>query len=250
MVWHDEFDRAGAPDPKKWTFERGFVRNQELQWYTTENARVVDGLLTIEARRERVANPAFESGAPDWKRNRAFAEYTSASLLTRDIQSWSYGRFEMRGRIDTRPGLWPAFWTLGVKGRWPHNGEIDIMEYYRGMLLANVAWGGPQPFQPIWADLRKPIASFSDATDWASRFHTWRMDWTGESIALFVDDELLNRVDLAKTINEDGSGINPFHQEHYIILNLAVGGTQGGDPLATEFPARFDVDYVRVYQRQ
>jgi beta-glucanase (GH16 family) len=247
LVWNDEFDRTGAPDPQKWTYERGFVRNQELQLYTTENARVADGLLTIEARRERVANPAFASGASEWRQSRPFADYTSASLMTRGMQSWRYGRFEMRGRIDTRPGLWPAFWTLGVKGRWPHNGEIDIMEYYRGTLLANVAWGGPKPFQPIWADLRKPIASFNDA-EWASRFHLWRMDWTAESIALFVDGELLNRVDLAKTVNEDGTGINPFHHDHYIILNLAVGGTQGGDPSATEFPARFDVDYVRVYQ--
>src|SRR5687767_10314127 len=101
LVWADEFNRNGDPDPKNWTYERGFVRNRELQWYKPENARNADGLLIIEARRERVANTSFEPGSSDWKRNREFAEYTSASLLTRGLHSWRYGRFEMRGRIDT-----------------------------------------------------------------------------------------------------------------------------------------------------
>jgi beta-glucanase (GH16 family) len=248
LVWADEFNGNGEADPKNWTYERGFVRNRELQWYTPENARIADGLLIIEARRERVANPSFESGSTDWKRNREFAEYTSASLLTRGLHSWRYGRFEMRGRIDTRSGLWPAFWTLGVSGTWPHNGEIDIMEYYRGMLLANVAWGGAKRFEPIWADSRKPTDSFNDPA-WSSAFHIWRMDWDERAIVLSVDGHRLNEVVLTRTVNQDGTGTNPFHQPHYLLLNLAIGGTQGGDPSKTSFPARFEVDYVRVYQR-
>ena len=248
LVWSDEFDRDGAPDPKKWGYELGFVRNRELQWYTPENARQADGLLIIEARRERVANTSFEKGSSDWRGSREFAEYTSASLLTRGLHSWRYGRFEMRGRIDTRPGLWPAFWTLGVDGTWPHNGEIDIMEYYRGLLLANVAWGGAKRFEAIWADTRKPIASFADAA-WPSDFHVWRMDWDERAIVLSVDGHRLNDVRLTRTINQDGTGTNPFHQPHYMLVNLAVGGTQGGDPSSTSFPARYEVDYVRVYQR-
>ena len=249
LVWADEFDRDGGPDPAKWTFERGFVRNRELQWYQPENARQANGVLVIEARRERVANPSFSAGAGEWQRNREFAEYTSASLLTRGLHSWRYGRFEMRGRIDTRAGLWPAFWTLGDTGPWPHNGEIDIMEYYRGMLLANVAWGGAKRFEAIWADSRKPIETFGDPV-WPSRFHVWRMDWDERRIALFVDDQLLNEVDLARTVNQDGTGKNPFHHPQYLLLNLAIGGTQGGDPAQTTFPARYEVDYVRVYQRR
>ena len=194
LVWADEFDGDGWPDPKRWTYERGFVRNRELQWYQPENARQADGLLIIEARRERVANPGYEAGASDWQRSREFAEYTSASLITRGLHSWQYGRFEMRGRIDTRAGLWPAFWTLGVAGDWPHNGEIDIMEYYRGLLLANVAWGGAKRFEAIWADSRKPIDSFK-AADWANKFHVWRMDWDERAIVLSVDGERLNDVD-------------------------------------------------------
>ena len=255
LVWADEFDRDGPPDPAKWTHERGFVRNQELQWYGPDNAKVAGGLLVIEARRERVPNPGFDRGsrdapAPgqpaDWRR-REFAEYTSASLMTKGLHSWQYGRFEMRGRIDTRAGLWPAYWTLGVKGTWPHNGEIDIMEYYRGLLLANAAWGGTERFQPIWDDSRTPIASFGTA--WPGAFHVWRMDWDERTIALSVDGQRLNDIDLTKTINQDGTRTNPFHQPHYLLVNLAVGGTQGGDPSSTAFPARFEIDYVRVYQR-
>ena len=249
LVWNDEFNRNGNPDPKNWTYERGFVRNRELQWYQPENARQADGLLIIEARRERVPNPHFERGSNAWQRNREFAEYTSASLMTRGLHNWRYGRFEMRGRIDTRPGLWPAFWTLGVEGPWPHNGEIDIMEYYRGLLLANVAWGGAKRFEAIWADTRKPIESFAE-TGWSNKFHVWRMDWDERAIVLSVDGQRLNEVDLTRTVNQDGTGTNPFHRPHYLLLNLAVGGTQGGDPSSTSFPARYEVDYVRVYERR
>ena len=249
LVWSDEFDVAGAPDPKNWTFENGFVRNQESQWYQPQNARVLNGLLVIEARRERAANPRYEPGAADWRRSRQFAEYTSASLLTRGLHSWQYGYFEMRGRIDTRPGLWPAWWTLGNSGQWPHGGEIDIMEYYRSMLLANVAWGGPTAYRPIWDDVRKPLASFADPA-WSGKFHVWRMLWDERSIRLSVDDVWMNDVDVEQTVNQDGSGVNPLRRPHYMLANLAVGGTNGGDPSSTAFPARFEIDYIRVYQKR
>jgi beta-glucanase (GH16 family) len=248
LVWADEFDRDGAPQPAKWTYERGFVRNQELQWYRPDNALVAGGMLVIEARRERVPNPDFDASSTEWRRQREFAEYTSASLMTRGLHSWRYGRFEMRGRIDTRAGLWPAFWTLGATGSWPHNGEIDIMEYYRGMLLANAAWGGPRRSPPIWDISRKPLSELG--AEWSSGFHEWRMDWDERQIALSVDGQALNTIDLSRTVNEDGTGINPFHHPHYILLNLAVGGTNGGDPSATTFPAKLEVDYVRVYQKK
>ncbi len=129
LVWSDEFDSDGAPNPQNWTFENGFVRNQELQWYQPQNARVEKGLLVIEGRREHQINPRYEAGSADWRRARQAAEYTSASLMTRGLQAWQYGYFEMRARIDARDGLWPAWWTLGASGAWPRNGEIDIMEY-------------------------------------------------------------------------------------------------------------------------
>ena len=249
LAWADEFDRDGEPNAKNWTYERGFVRNRELQWYQPANARVAGGLLTIEGRRERVPNPNFERGSSAWQRDREFAEYTSSSLMTKGLHEWRYGRFEMRGRIDTRPGLWPAFWALGTKGPWPHGGEIDIMEYYRGTLLANAAWGGAKPLQAIWADTRKPLESFNDPK-WSSAFHLWRMDWDERAIVLSVDGLRLNEVELARTVNQDGTGRNPFHEPHYLLLNLAIGGNAGGDPSATTFPARFEVDFVRVYRQK
>ena len=248
LVWADEFDKDGRPDPTKWTYENGFVRNQELQWYQPDNAFCRDGMLIIEGRRERKPNPVYDSNATDWRRKREHVDYTSSSLITRGLHNWKYGRFEMKGRIDTRPGLWPAFWTLGVEGRWPHNGEIDIMEYYRGMLLANVAWGGKDLWKAKWDDTRTPIANLG-GSNWSKEFHIWRMDWDQDSIELYVDDKLLNSTRLSDTTNEDKEGKNPFRQPHYILLNLAIGGTNGGDPSETQFPARLEVDYVRVLQK-
>ena len=248
VVWADEFSEPGWPDPRNWTYERGFVRNQEHQWYHANNARVKNGMLVIEARRESLPNPLFERGSSDWRRNREFAEYTSASLTTRGLHSWKYGRFEIRARIDIRPGMWPAFWTLGDAGRWPANGEIDIMEFYRGNVLANVAWADSAG-KAVWDDVRKPVAELGDA-NWSKRFHVWRMDWDDREIRLYVDGVLLNSTDVSAAANGGGAaGRNPLQQPHHIVLNLAVGGMNGGDPSATKFPARFEVDYVRVSQR-
>ena len=85
---------------------------------------------------------------------------------------------------------------------------------------------------------------------WAEKFHIWRMDWDENAIALYLDDQLMNKVELNKLVNKDGSNINPFKQPHYMLLNLALGGINGGDPTLTKFPNRFEVDYVRVYQKQ
>jgi len=248
LVWADEFDEDGRPDPVKWTYETGLVRNREAQWYQPENARCENGLLVIEGRRKRKPNPDYNPDSENWKENREYSEYTSASMTTRGMHAWKYGRFEMRGRIDTRAGLWPAFWSMGIEGEWPSNGEIDIMEYYRGMLLANAAWGTEKRWTPEWDIIRKPITEFNDP-DWSAKFHVWRMDWDAESIKLYVDDLLLNTIDLKETFNRDQEGRNPFRQPHYILLNLAIGGTVGGDPSNTEFPAKLEVDYVRIYQR-
>jgi beta-glucanase (GH16 family) len=122
------------------------------------------------------------------------------------------------------------------------------MEYYDGQLLANVAWLGRRRWQARWDESKRPLADFGDP-DWSQKFHVWRMDWDAQQIKLYVDDKLLNSTDLAETVNGDREAANPFHERHYMLLNLAVGGTRGGDPSPTEFPARFEVDYVRVYQK-
>jgi len=248
LIWADEFNKEGAPDTANWDYEHGFARNHELQWYQPKNAVCHNGLLIIEVRKEHVPNPNYIAGSTDWKTNRQFIDYTSASLNTRGLHSWQYGRFVMRARIDVDPGLWPAFWALGVNKPWPSNGEIDIMEYYRNMLLANIACGTDIPFKAKWYSNRKGLDTFNDP-EWSKKFHTWRMDWDENSISLYVDDLLLNHVELSKLVNQDGSNFNPFMQPQYILLNLALGGDNGGDLLSTSFPRRYEIDYVRVFQK-
>jgi beta-glucanase (GH16 family) len=247
LVWQDEFNVDGRPNPKNWNYEHGFVRNEEFQWYQPENASCAGGRLVIESRRETKPNPGYREGSSDWRTNRRVAEYTSASLITRGLHSWQYGYFVMRGRIDTRPGIWPAWWTLGVSKPWPACGEIDIMEYYRGHVKANVAWEKANG-SPNWASTSKPIKDFHDP-DWSRKFHLWAMHWTAEFIHLYLDGVLMTSVDLSRTLDARHNGFNPFHQPVYMILNQAIGGQSGGNPAHTHFPSRFETDYVRVYQR-
>jgi len=246
LIWSDEFNQDGKPDPANWVYEKGFVRNEELQWYQEDNANCENGYLIIEGRREQVKNPNYNPDGRSWRSSREYAEYTSSSIKTQGLHDWKYGRFVMRAKIDTRPGLWPAFWTLGSAREWPGCGEIDIMEFYRGMLLANACWASDQRWVAVWDDVKIPITEFGPG--WSDQFHVWHMDWTQESIKLYVDNKLLNTIELDKTINQTEDKANPFHEPHYMLLNLAIGGMNGGDPSETEFPSRYEIDYVRVYQ--
>ncbi len=248
LVWSDEFTNEGPPDSANWNYEKGFVRNNELQYYQPQNAWCEKGFLIIEARKEEKPNPGFIEGSADWRKKRSMISYTSACLRSMGKQSWEYGRFEMRARIDISPGMWPAWWTLGNGRGWPGNGEIDIMEFYRGKLLANIACLGPNR-KAEWFSNTFPTDSLGGEA-WSKQFHVWRMDWTKEFIALYIDDHLLNKVALTSLVNKDGSGFEPFKQPHYMLLNLAIGGDNGGDPEKTSFPRRFEVDYVRVYQER
>jgi len=245
LVWHDEFDVDGSPDPNVYSFEKGFQRNEEAQWYQSANATVQGGLLVIEARKETVQNPNY-TGSGDWKTTRRTAEYTSSSLSTSGRQSFQYGHFEMRGRIPTEAGTWPAWWTLGVSGEWPSNGEIDIMEFYQSKLLANVACGTSTRWQAKWDSATKALSSLG--ANWASQFHVWTMDWDDQNIVLSVDGQQLNTTALSSMLNPDGQ--SPFKQKAYMIVNLAIGGQNGGDPSKTSFPKRYAIDYLRVFQKQ
>jgi len=255
LVWNDEFDNPGAPDREVWSFEEGFARNHELQWYQEENAECRDGLLVISARREKRENPLYERGSNDWRRSREYIEYTSSSIKTEGRKEFQYGRFEIRAKIPTASGSWPAIWTLGTEMEWPSNGEIDIMEYYRidGVphILANVAWGTEERWNAKWNTSAIPFTHFTDRDpQWADKFHIWRMDWDEEAIRLYLDDELLNETLLSETVNGSlGEFKNPFKQPHYLLLNLAIGGQHGGTPDDPAFPLNYKIDYVRVYQK-
>jgi len=230
LVWSDEFNGAAntSPDPNNWGYEIGYIRNNEQQYYTnrTENARMDGaGNLIIEARRENY---------------NGFA-YTSASLDSYGKRSFQYGRWEMRGRIPTPLGSWPAWWGLGdnvnVVG-WPKSGEIDMMEYYRSMALFNVMYQNSSG-SIIWDSItQNEAASFQDT------YHIWVMEWDPTTIKLYLDGVLMNTFNVA---NATVGSYNPFLQPWHIKLNLAIGGSNGGDPSGTTFPLDYYVDYVRVY---
>jgi len=239
LVWADEFDYNGLPDTAVWAYDVGGQGwgNQERQYYTAsrlENARVENGLLIIEARREPMDTNA----------------YTSARLVTRDKKEELYGRFEVRAKLPRGIGTWPAIWMLAAEqtygdGYWPHNGEIDIMEhvgYHQGHIHAST-----HSLKYYWlVGTQRTDTIFS--ADVSDTFHNYIMEWYPEKIQVFMDDSLYF------TSPNDGTGWEawPFDKPFYMILNIAVGGAWGGQKGIDDsiWPQRMEVDYVRVYRRK
>lgn len=247
LIWSDEFDGVGPLDDSRWTHETGFVRNEELQWYQTDNAFQEDGLLVIEGRTEDRPNPGYVAGSSDWRTSRETITHTSASVTTKDRFDWQYGHLVVRAKVTNHTGTWPAIWTLGTSCEWPSNGEVDVMENYGGNILANFAWGTDSRWTPRWDSSHWPVTGFGDG--WTDAFHIWEMEWTEDRMTIRLDGAVLNDVALSETFNGTAAcaGENPFRQPHRLLLNLALGGAGGSvDDLA--FPTRYLVDYVRVYQ--
>jgi len=232
-VFADEFDTPGALDPDKWDYEIGYVRNNELQYYTSrsENVRVEAGALVIEARRE----PYQGYG------------YTSASINTRQRFEFLYGRVEVRARLPTGNGTWPAIWMLGVdidRVGWPACGEIDIME--------NVGFEPSRIYGTVHTAAYNHVAGASrgsslDVSEPWREFHVYAVEWHADRIDFFVDEQRYF------TFRNEGGGPPtwPFGRPFYLLINLAIGGSWGGQHGVddTRFPHRYDVDYVRIYQQ-
>jgi beta-glucanase (GH16 family) len=233
LDWADEFDRGVAPDPKFWSHEKGFIRNNEAQFYTEgrrENARIENGRLVIEARKD------------NWEGNKI----TSASLVTRGKKPFLYGRIEARAKIPTGRGTWPAIWTLGEnvgKVGWPKCGEIDILE--------NVGFDPKKVHANIHVDAYNHMRGTGKGNrmdvgePWKS-FHVYAIEWHPDRIEFFFDD--LRYFVFRKEKSEDS--VWPFDKPQYLILNLAIGGAWGGQQGIDEslLPHRFEIDYVRHYK--
>lgn len=248
LVFAEEFNQDNEDLTKVWTFEEGSkIRNNENQFYSKskENAFTKDGYLHIVARRDHLGSDGRTHS------------YTSASLTTSKSFVYCYGIVECRAKIPTGGGMWPAIWQVGNMFDWPQNGELDIMEYYREGILANAAWGGTQAWSPVWASSKTPMSHFEAKNpNWRNEFHTWKLEWTEEYLKIFLDDELLNEIDVNKTFNRGYKGDyeNPYRYRcegfgHYLWLNLAIGGNNGGTIDNSLFPAEYLIDYIRVYQR-
>jgi beta-glucanase (GH16 family) len=231
LAWNDEFDTPGLVDPKKWAYEEGMLRNGEKQYYTKarkENCRIEGGMLIIEAIKEK---------GPGGR-----GDYTSASIETKGLASWTYGRIEMRAKLPQGRGTWPAFWTLGNQGGWPSCGEIDIMEfvgYQPDKVFSTIHWnagGHKQKGTPF--GVKQPFADF----------HVYAVEWSADKIDSYYDETKYGTIPL--TVADD-RGANAFKKPHYIKINFAVGGDWGAAKGIDEsiWPQKYIIDYVRVYQK-
>jgi beta-glucanase (GH16 family) len=235
LIWADEFNYEGLADPSKWNYEVGFIRNREKQYYTKarpENARVENGTLIIESRKEKYQK----------------AGYTSASLHTWHKVEWLYGRIEVRAKLPTGTGMWPAIWMLGTNRDnvgWPTCGEIDIME--------NVG------FDPniVHANIHTKAYNHVRGTNKGSKikaekpyeqYHLYAIEWYKDRIEFFLGDEEY----FTFKNEETGNAVWPYDKPHYLILNAAIGGTWGGQRGIddTIFPQKYYIDYVRVFKRK
>jgi beta-glucanase (GH16 family) len=240
LVWADEFDYGNIPDPARWSYEKGYIRNREAQYYTAnraENARIEDGCLVIEARADSLP-----------VNNGKVAKITSAAIETRDHLSWKYGRVEVRAKIPVGKGTWPAIWMMPQdrSAGWPACGEIDIME--------NVGFQPDVIHQTIHTQAANHVKHNSHGTTTrvsrlADDFHVYAMQWDESSVQMFIDGK--QTFEFQKPAGA-GPDVWPFDKPFYVILNVAIGGAWGGqrgiDPAI--FPCRMLVDYVRVYQRE
>ena len=226
LIWSEEFNTDGAPDPAKWGYDLGAGGwgNNELEYYTgrPENAVVQGGVLKINAIKENYSGSA----------------YTSARLLSKGKFEFTYGKVEVRAKLPAGVGTWPAIWMLGGNigsVGWPASGEIDIMEHLGRNL------------NTIYGTLHYPGRSGGNAdgstkviTNATTEFHIYSLEWSASAIKIYVDGQLFHT-----TINSSNI---PFNHDFFFILNVAMGGGFGGpvDPAFTN--ATMEVDYIRVYK--
>ncbi len=235
LVWSDEFDGDALNTTDNWTYETGYIANNELQNYQrSSNLSVSDGVMTITA--EKVND------------DKVYGSYTSSRINTYGKQSFTYGRIEARMRLPLGTGVWPAFWMLGntinTGDGWPLCGEIDIMEYVGydpHTIHANL-----HTYDYNGGNGKGGSITVEDESDW----HVYGMTWTAEGIEFYLDDAENVYYSYRTTTTEFTSW--PFVQPFFIVLNLAIGGDWGGVMGVdnTIFPVQMDVDYVRVYQLQ
>lgn len=239
LVWSDEFNYTGDPDSEKWSFDvegnSWDWGNEEEQNYTPseyKNAWVENDALIIEARKETYVSPE-----DDQER-----KYTSARLRTLNKGDWTYGRFDIRAKVPTGNGAWPAIWMLPSDdeyGGWPDSGEIDIMEhvYIDQNIIHGTAW--TEENQERHGDGgSKYIENISD------EYHIYSIIWSENSIRFFIDDDQYYQYEK----ESDSSDKWPFNKRFHLLLNIAVGGEWSPDVDDSIFPTRMYIDYVRVYQ--
>ncbi|WP_406685161.1 glycoside hydrolase family 16 protein [Seonamhaeicola sp. MEBiC1930] len=232
LVWSDEFDTNGAPDPSKWGYNTGTGDNgwgnNESQYYTdrSDNVKVEGGLLKIIAKKEDFSG----------------SEYTSARLLTSGKFEFTYGRVEVRAKLPSGGGVWPAIWMLGANFGsvgWPACGEIDIMEYV-GNNPGHIS-SALHTTSSFGATVNYKATSINNET---TEFHLYSAIWTEDSITFMLDG--VEYYTYNPSIKNDETW--PFYNDQFLILNIAIGGNLGGAIDPNFDTSTMEIDYVRVYQ--
>ncbi|QYA27224.1 glycoside hydrolase family 16 protein [Gramella sp. MT6] len=247
LIWKDDFNYSGKPDPEKWNYETGFVRNLEKQIYTKrkKNVRIQNGNLELITLNEDYKNKSYDAYIRNYRFNTPYAEFTSGSINTKGKFEFKYGRIDVCAKLPLGKGLWPAIWMLGSNFNevaYPEAGEIDIMEYV-GIEPNEIH--GTVHFPENYSRKLRSDGGIKKLKDLSEKFHVYSVDWSKDKIDLLVDNEVYHSFE----VEEAGSENNPFRKPFYLILNLALGGKWAGKVDEEVLPQKFLIDYVRVYQR-
>lgn len=251
LIWNDEFNTDGSIDSSFWNVEERMTHDSIGEYYLKTNVFCKDGSLIIEGDKHYTDCQNWRDSSTNGKVH-TVRRFTS--INTHNKMEFLYGRIEICAKIQNNYGAWPAVWTLGTEEPWVSDGEIGLLQYY---VVAPDKKDSQQlghdcnssPYTTIKNSIPVPLKAFTRVTrKWIDRFHIWRIDWSPESIAFYLDNKLINKIFLSNK-SSISHKVNDFQRPHFILFNLSRISDASYIKEEKDKP-HYKINYIRVYQKE